>query len=179
MSTDALRDALPDFAFDQRSNLDALGAESLLSDQQKWGCMLACAYTTSNPTLIRHMEGAVAPLISEKARRAAKLVATLMAMNTVYYGAINLLNNHDYRSAPANLTMTALSQTEVEKIDFELWAFAISAMSNCSACLNVHEAELHKRGMTLERVQAALRIAATVAGINTALRIKQATAGSP
>lgn len=178
MPITALRDALPDYAFDQRRNLDALVAETLLSDQQKWGCLLACAYATSNPTLIRHMEGAVAPLLSENARNGAKAAATLMAMNTVYYGALNLLNNHDYRGAPANLSMTALSQTDVDKIDFELWAFAISAMSNCSACLNVHEAELHKRGMTLERVQAALRIAATVAGINTALRIKQATAAS-
>lgn len=178
MSIDALRDALPDYAWDQKRNLDTLVNETLLSDQQKWGCFLACAYATDNPTLIRHMESAAAPALSEKAKHAAKVAATLMAMNTVYYGAINLLNNHDYRAANANLSMTALSQTDVDKIDFELWAFAISAMANCEACLNVHEAELHKRGVTLERIQAALRIAATVNAANTALRIKQATAGS-
>ena len=122
------------------------------------------------------MESGAGPILSDKARNGARLAATLMAMNTVYYGAINLLNNHDYRDAPAQLSMSALQQTDVDKIDFELWAFAISAMSHCGACLNVHEAELHKRGVTLERVQAALRIAATVSGINTALRIKQATA---
>ena len=178
MSIDALREALPDYAWDQKRNLDALVGETLLSDQQKWGCFLACAYATDNPTLIRHMESAAAPALSEKARQAAKLAATVMAMNTVYYGAINLLSNHDYRAANANLSMTGLTQTDVDKIDFELWAFAISAMAHCGACLNVHEAELHKRGVTLERVQAALRIAATVNGANTALRIKQATAGS-
>lgn len=176
MSIDALRDALPDFAWDQKRNLDAVTTETLLSDQQKWGCLLACAYATDNPTLIRDMESAAGALLSDKARNAAKLAATLMAMNTVYYGALNLLNNHDYRGAPAHLSMSALQQTDVDKIDFELWAFAISAMSNCGACLNVHEAELHKRGVTLERVQAALRIAATVSAINAALRIKQATA---
>lgn len=177
MSIDALRDALPDFAWDQKRNLDTLAAETLLNDQQKWGCLLACAYATTNSTLIRHMEGAAPPALSAKARQAAKTAATLMAMNTVYYGGINLLSNHDYRGAPANLSMTALSQTDVDKIDFELWAFAISAMSNCAACLNVHEAELHKRGVTLERVQAALRIAATVSAADTALRINEATAG--
>ncbi|NWG54833.1 MAG: carboxymuconolactone decarboxylase family protein [Hydrogenophilaceae bacterium] len=176
MPIDALREALPDFAWDQKRNLDAIITETLLSDQQRWGCLLACAYATDNPTLIRHMESAAGPLLSDKARNAAKLAATLMAMNTVYYGALNLLDNHDYRGAPANLSMTALSQTDVDKIDFELWAFAISAMAQCGACLNVHESELHKRGVTLERVQAALRIAATVNAMNTALRIKQATA---
>lgn len=179
MSIDILRDALPDFAWDQRRNLDTLAAETLLSEQQKWGCLLACAYATANPTLIRHVEGAAAPTLSDKARHAAKTAATLMAMNTVYYGGLNLLQNHDYRGLPANLSMTALQQTDVDKIDFELWAFAISAMSHCAACLNVHEAELHKRGVTLERVQAALRIAATVNAVDAALRIKEATAGSP
>lgn len=179
MSIDSLRDALPDYAWDQRRNLDAVVAETLLNDQQKWGCLLACAYATTNSTLIRRMESATAQALSEKARHAAKTAATLMAMNTVYYGGLNLLSNHDYRGAPANLSMTALSQTDVDKIDFELWAFAISAMSNCAACLNVHEAELHKRGVTLERVQAALRIAATINAVNTALRIKEATGGNP
>lgn len=179
MSIATLREALPDYAFDQQRNLDTLIAESLLSDQQKWGAFLACAYATNNPTLIRHMESATSPHLSEMARHGAKAVATVMAMNTVYYGALNLLSNHDYRSAPANLSMTALAQNDVEKIDFELWAFAISAINNCSACLNVHEAELHKRGVTLERVLAALRIAATVNAISTALRIKQSAAGSP
>ena len=109
MSIDALRDALPDYAWDQKRNLDTLVGETLLSDQQKWGCFLACAYATDNPTLIRHMESAAAPALSEKAKQAAKMAATLMAMNTVYYGAINLLSNHDYRAANANLSMTALS----------------------------------------------------------------------
>ena len=175
MSIYALRDTLPDFALDQKRNLDDLVAETLLTDQQKWGALLACAYATSNPTLIRQMEGAASPHLSDGARNAAKIAATVMAMNTVYYGALNLLANHDYRGAPAHLSMTALQQTEVEKIDFELWSFAISAMTNCGACLNVHETELHKRGVTLERVQAALRIAATVNAASVALRIKQAT----
>lgn len=179
MSIDALRDALPDFALDQTRNLETLVSETLLSEQQKWGCLLTCAYATSNPTLIRHMESAATSVLSEDARHAAKLAATVTAMNVVYYGALNLLANHDYRSAPVNLSMTALSQNSVDKIDFELWSLAVSAMSNCAACLNVHESELHKRGVTLQRVQAALRIAATVSALSTALRIRQASTGSP
>lgn len=178
MSIDSLRDALPDYAWDQKRNLDAIAAERLLSEQQKWGALLACAYATENGALIQHMERAAGSALSDKARHAAKLAATLMAMNTVYYGALDLLRNHDYRGPRVDLSMTALQQTDVDKIDFELWAFAISAMSNCGACLNVHEAELHKRGVTIERVLAALRIAATVNAIDTALRIEHTAAAA-
>ena len=72
MSIDSLRDALPDYAWDQRRNLDAVVAETLLNDQQKWGCLLACAYATTNSTLIRHMESATAQALSEKALQSGR-----------------------------------------------------------------------------------------------------------
>lgn len=174
MSIESLRDSLPDYAADQRANLDLLVAETLLTDQQKWGCFLACAYATGTTQLIQAMEAAASSRLTAPTLTAAKSAATLMAMNTVYYAAIDLLDNHAYRGVPVNLRMNALNQTDVDKIDFELWTFAISAISHCGACLNAHEAELHKRGVTIERVQAALRIAAVVNAVSVTLRIQQA-----
>ena len=174
MSLQALRDALPSYAGDQKRNLIALVEEEVLSEQQKWGCLLACACATEAPLLIRAVEADAATLLSPAARTAAKSAATIMAMNTVYYAAVNQLNNHDYRSQPTGLAMTALSQNDVDKIDFELWAFAVSAVRKCAVCLNVHEAELHKRNVTLERVQAALRIAAVMSAVATAVAIESA-----
>lgn len=49
-------------------------------------------------------------------------------------------------------------------------------MANCASCLNTHEAELHKRGVSLERVQAALRIGAVVNAVNVVLRAEAAAA---
>lgn len=176
MSLSALRAALPDYASDQALNLDTLSAERVLTDQQKWGCFLACAYATGSPTLIKAIENETANVIAPAARKAAKAAAAIMAMNAIYYGAINLLQNHDYRSAPVNLSMTALSQPDVDRIDFELWAFAASALHANAASLNALEIELHKRGASVERVQAALRIAAVVNAINTALAIEASAA---
>ena len=101
---------------------------------------------------------------------AAKAAATIMAMNTVYYGAVNLLHNRDYRSEPPRLSMLAMANPRAEKIDFELWALAVSALTNCQSCLNVHEAELHKRGTSLETVQTALRIASVMNAVAVVLR---------
>lgn len=100
-----------------------------------------------------------------------------MAMNTVYYSAVNLLQNHDYRAEPAGLAMSALTHPGVDKIDFELWALAVSALSSCAACLNAHESELRKRGVSLERIHAALRIAAVVASAATTVRLEAANSG--
>lgn len=174
MPLTSLREALPSYAADQRHNLITLVEEKLLTDQQKWGCLLACACATGSRALIGVVDEDAAVLLSPAARNAAKSAATIMAMNTVYYAAINQLNNHDYRSAPPGLAMSALSQTDVDKIDFELWALAVSAVRKCAVCINVHEAELHKRNVPLERVQAALRIAAVMSAVATALDIETA-----
>lgn len=169
MSLQSFSDALPAYAGDQKHNLMTLAGENVLNDQQKWGCFLACACATGEPQLIRALETEAGEHLSPAARAAAKSAATIMAMNTVYYSAVNQLHNHDYRSQAPGLGMTALSQTDVDKIDFELWAFAVSAVRQCSVCLNVHEAELHKRNVSLERIHTALRIAAVMSAAATAL----------
>lgn len=178
MSLTALQNALPAYAEDLRKNLERLMGETLLSDQQKWGCFLACAFATGVPLVAKAVRAEAETRLTPEAKSAAKAAAAIMGMNTVYYGAINLLANHDYRGAPVNLSMTALTSPAVDKIDFELWAFAVSAMSNCAACLNSHESELHKRGVTPERVQAALRIAATMNAIGIVLRGEAAMAAA-
>lgn len=174
MPITSLRDALPAYAADQKHNLTTLVEEQVLSEQQKWGCLLACAYSTGSAPLIRAVEEDAATRLSPAARTAAKSAATIMAMNTVYYAAINQLNNHDYRSAPPGLSMSALSQADVDKIDLELWALAVSAVRKCAVCINVHEAELHKRNVSLERIQTAIRIAAVMSAVATVIAIENA-----
>lgn len=174
MSLQSLRDALPPYAADQKQNLIVLAEESVLSEQQKWGCFLACACATGEARLIAALESETSTRLAPAAHTAAKSAATIMAMNTVYYSAVNQLNNHDYRGQPPGLAMAALTQSDVDKIDFELWAFAVSAIRRCGVCLNVHEGELHKRGVSLERVQAALRIAAVVSAVAAVIAIESA-----
>jgi len=174
MSLSALRDALPDYASDQKQNLDMLASETILSEPQKWGCFLVCAYAAGSAPLIRALEAETASRLTPQVHRALKATAVVMAMNTTYYGSINLLQNHDYRAEPSKLSMTALAQPDVDRIDFELWALSASALHARAASLNVLETELHKRGVSLERVQAALRIAATINAVDTTLLIEAA-----
>lgn len=178
MSITALANALPPYADDLKNNLELLVGETVLSDQQKWGCFLACAFASGVPVVTQAICAETDGRLNAEARWGARAAAAIMGMNTVYYGAINLLSNHSYRSAPTNLSMTALTNPPVDKIDFELWAFAVSAMSNCGACLNSHEAELHKRGVNFDSIRTALRIAATINAIGVVLRGEAAMAAA-
>ena len=176
MSFASLSVALPNYAADLRANLLRQAADTTLTDQQKWGCFLACAFTGGEPQLLEAVRAEVQTKLSAEAQTAARIAAATMAMNTVYFGAVNLLANHDYRVEPHHLSMTGQSSPGVEKADFELWAFAVSALANCETCLNTHEAELRRHDVPIECVLAALRIASVV---NAATVVLRGEGGSP
>jgi alkyl hydroperoxide reductase subunit D len=170
MSLDALRETLPAYAKDLSLNLSSLAAETLLSDQQKWGAFIAAAHAVGAPAVIAAVEAAAAEAgLSDEARTAARAAAAIMGMNNVYYRATHLLTNKEYATLPARLRMNVLANPGVEKADFELWSTAVSAVNGCGMCLDAHEAELKKHGVTAQQIQAALRIAAVVNAVSQVL----------
>jgi alkyl hydroperoxide reductase subunit D len=176
MSLDALRETLPAYAKDLSLNLSSLAGETLLTDQQKWGAFVASAHAVGAPAVVRAVEAAAAQAgLSEAANTAARAAAAIMSMNNVYYRAIHLLSNKEYATLPARLRMNVLANPGVEKADFELWSTAVSAINGCGMCLDAHEAELKKHGVSAQQIQAALRIAAVV---NAVSRVVQAEAAA-
>jgi alkyl hydroperoxide reductase subunit D len=174
MSLDALRAALPDYAKDTQRNLGALASETTLSAQQKSGCFLASAHATGVASVIRAIEAEAAAHLEPAAVTAAKTAASLMAMNNVYFRALHLMRNPEYRTLRAGLQMTAKMNPGVNVTDFELWSLTVSAIHGCGACLDAHEDELRKRDVSALQVQAALRIAAVVAAAAAVLRAEEA-----
>lgn len=170
MSLDALREALPDYAKDIKLNLGSLASDQTLTDQQKWGALLACAHNIGESTLLRAIEAEVVSKMEPAAANAAKAASAIMAMNNVYYRSLHLMQNEEYRTLRAGLRMNVIANPGVDKGDFELWSLAVSAVNGCGMCLDSHEAELRKRGFTAPQVQAALKIAAVVSAAAAALR---------
>ena len=174
MTLDALRETLPAYAKDISLNLSSLAAETLLGDQQKWGAFVASAHALGQPDVVRAVEAsAIAAGLSADALIAAKAAAAIMGMNNVYYRSLHLLSNGEYKTLPARLRMNVLANPGVDKVDFELWSTAVSAINGCGMCLDAHEAELKKHGVPTQNIQAALRIAAVV---NAASRVVAAEA---
>jgi len=177
MSLDALRERLPAYAKDISLNLSSLAAETVLSDQQKWGAFLASAHAIGQPDVVRAVEAAAeAAGLSPEARTAAKAAAAIMGMNNVYYRSLHLLSNGEYKTLPARLRMNGLANPGVDKADFELWATAVSAVNGCGMCLDAHEAELKKHGVSAAQIQTALRIAAVVNAASRVLAAESALA---
>jgi len=167
MSLDALRETLPAYARDLSLNLSALSSETLLTDQQKWGAFVASAHAVGVPAVVKAVEASArAGGLSEEALTAAKAAAAITGMNNVYYRSLHLMKNKEYGTLPAKLRMNVLANPGVDKVDFELWSTAVSAINGCGLCLDAHAAELKKHAVSNTSVQAALRIAAVVDAVS-------------
>jgi alkyl hydroperoxide reductase subunit D len=175
MSLDALRETLPAYAKDLSLNLSTLEGETSLTDQQKWGAFVAAAHAVGTGPVVRAIDAAATGL-SPEALNAAKAAAAIMGMNNVYYRALHLMKNAEYRTLPARLRMNVIGNPGVDKTDFELWAFVVSAVNGCGMCLDAHETELKKQAVSSVAVQAALRIAAVVNAVSRVVAAEQGLA---
>ena len=113
--------------------------------------------------------GEFAPKLTPEALTAAKAAAAIMAMNNIYYRFTHLSSAPDYKTMPAKLRMNVMAKPGVEKVDFELWSLAVSAINGCGMCVDSHEKVLREHGVTVEQVQAAVRIAAVVHAVAATL----------
>ncbi|MEX0810462.1 MAG: carboxymuconolactone decarboxylase family protein [Dongiaceae bacterium] len=169
MSLEALKSSLPDYAKDLKLNLSSLATETLLDPQKQAGTFLASAIAARNPQVIAAVAAEFGPKLSEEAAKAAKTAAALMGMNNIYYRFVHLASNEEYGKLPARLRMNAIANPGVEKADFELWSLAVSAVNGCGMCIDAHERELKKAGLTTEQIQAAVRIASVVHAVAAVL----------
>ncbi|MEM9421021.1 MAG: carboxymuconolactone decarboxylase family protein [Pseudomonadota bacterium] len=162
MSLDQLREQLPDYAKDIRLNLGSLANETVLSDQQKWGTYLASALASRNTDVIKAVSAEVTDKLSSDAVTAAKAAAAIMGMNNIYYRFTHVVSEKTYATMPAKLRMQVIANPGVEKVDFELWCLAVSAINGCGMCIDSHDAVVRKEGVTTEQVQTAVRISSVV-----------------
>jgi alkyl hydroperoxide reductase subunit D len=169
MSIDQLKSRIPDFAKDVRLNLSTLASDETLPPQQKYGLIVACAIASRNPEVRAALEAEAAPHLSPAALAAAKSAASIMAMNNVYYRFSHLVANTEYRTMPAKLRMNVIGNPGVDKVDFELWSLAVSAINGCGMCMDSHEAVLKKANVPSDVIQTAVRFAAIIQSVAVAL----------
>jgi len=165
MSVAELKQSLPDYAKDIRLNLSSVlkkeGAPGL-SQEQVYGTALASAYASENVSFAAQVEALVKDEVAEETVTAAKAAASIMAMNNVYYRFLHLVGDEEYARMPANLRMNVIGRPGVEKVDFELYSLAVSAINGCGLCVENHEKALRKADVSREAIQSAVRIAAVL-----------------
>src|SRR5208283_1964008 len=93
---------------------------------------------------------------------AAKAAAAIMGMNNVFYRFKHLTSNEKYATMRGGLRMNVMKTHGIDPLDFELWCTVVSAINNCAACVDAHEKTLREKGLSEEKVLAAVRIAAVL-----------------
>ncbi|MGY0492074.1 alkyl hydroperoxide reductase [Streptomyces sp. WG-D5] len=176
MALAELKSAIPDYAKDLKLNLGSVIGNSDLPAQQLWGTVLATAIAARSPRVLRELEPEAKANLSAEAYTAAKSAAAIMSMNNVFYRTRHLLSDNEYGTMRAGLRMNVIGNPGVDKVDFELWSFAVSAINGCGMCLDSHEQVLRKAGVDREVVQEAFKIASVVQAVAVTLDAEDALA---
>jgi alkyl hydroperoxide reductase subunit D len=61
-----------------------------------------------------------------------------------------------------------------DPVDFELWSTAVSAINGCGVCVTSHEKVLREKGVTEEKILAAIRIGGVIHAAATVFDAEQA-----
>lgn len=178
MTIDDIRDSLPEYARDLRLNLGSVltvqGAPGLVP-RQIWGTAVAAAIASRHLPFAQAIEQAARAELDDVQLGGAKAAAAIMAMNNIYYRFVHLAGDADYATMPARLRMNVIGNPGIDKLDFELYSLAVSAVNGCGMCIEAHEKQLRKHDVSREAIQSAIRIAAVVHAV--AVTLEQSNAG--
>ncbi len=160
---DAVREALPEPARDIKVNLQTvLQPGGALTAAQRWGVAVATAAAARNTTLRDALLRDAAAEVDAAVIDDALAAAALMAMNNVYYRFRHMIGKASYSEKPARLRMQRLVKPATNKVDFELFSLAVSAVNGCEACVRSHEQVVLQGGLSEDAVHDAVRVAAVV-----------------
>jgi alkyl hydroperoxide reductase subunit D len=177
---EALRTGLPEATKDIRLNLSSVLADGAPLDlDQRLGCAYAVALATGSVELAHAIRAEAQGKASPAALEDATAAAALAAMNNVYYRFRHKVGSESYAQRSPRLRMNRLAQTAGPRTSMELYVLAVSAYNDCETCVQAHERLVREGGLGEDAVHEAVRIAAVVAGVATALaaaRVERASA---
>ncbi|MES2756202.1 MAG: carboxymuconolactone decarboxylase family protein [Pseudomonadota bacterium] len=157
----SIKELIPDYAKDIRLNIDGTIARSSLEGSDAVGVALAAAFAAKSRKIIDIISASGA--LSEAEKNAAMTAAALMGMNNAWYPYVDMTEDADLKSQPAQLRMNAYATNGgVDKRRFEMYALSASIIGKCHFCIKSHFDLLKKEGMSSAQLRDVGRIAAVV-----------------
>ena len=157
----SIKALVPDYAKDIRLNLDGTIARSSLEGNDAVGVALAAAFAAKSTVIVNAIRNA--GVLSPEETNGALTAAALMGMNNVWYPYVEMTDNADLKSQPAQLRMNAYaSHGGVDKRRFEMYALAASIIGKCHFCVKSHYENLVTEGMSTTQLRDVGRIAAVI-----------------
>src|SRR5271165_4583836 len=180
MNLDGVIENLPSYAKHLKLNFSTIvRQQSELTEQQLWGTVVAAAIASRSEQLIAAAVDEAATHLTPEALDAAKAAAAIMGMNNVFYRFKHLTSNEKYLTMRGGLRMNVMRTHGIDPLDFELWATVVSAINNCAACVDSHEKTLREKGLSEEKVLAAVRIAAVLHAVAVVLDAEKVATAQP
>jgi len=172
---ESLRERLPESAKDIKLNLQSVLASSgHLTPEQRWGVAVAAALASRYPALSRVLLAEARREVGDAVVEDAIAAAALMAMNNVFYRFKHKVGKAAYQDKPARLRMNRLAKPLTNKVDFELFSLAVSAINDCESCVRAHEQAVTEGGLSEDAVVDAARVAASIHAAAVALEAADA-----
>lgn len=162
MSVEQFRETLPEFAKDLRLNLSSVFSQAELTPKQAWGTAVAAAYTCRNTKVTDAIEADAKNFLTTEELDASRTAASLMAMTNIYYRFGHLAGDEEFSKLPARLRMNGIRTHGVDRVDFELWCLAVSAITGCEKCVSSHWHNLREHDVSRDTVLAAVRVASVI-----------------
>lgn len=167
---ESLRERLPEAAKDIKLNLQSvLASAGSLTAQQRWGVAVAAALASRYPALSRAVLAEARREVGDAVVDDAIAAAALMGMNNVFYRFKHRVGKASYQDKPARLRMNRLAKPLTNKLDFELFSLAVSAINDCESCVRAHEQAVTEGGLSEDAVVDAARIASSIHAAAVAL----------
>ena len=157
----SIKEMIPDYAKDIRLNIDGTIARSSLEGNDAVGVALAAAFAAKSRKIIDVIQASGA--LSPEEIHAVFTASALMGMNNVWYPFVEMADDADLKSQPAQLRMNAYATNGgVDKRRFEMYALAASIVGKCHFCVKSHFGLLRKEGMSSQQLRDVGRIAAVI-----------------
>ncbi len=169
---EALRATLPDAARDIKLNIQSVLQAGALSIAQRWGVALAAPIAARNQQLQAAVLADATAQVERGVIEDARAAAALMAMNNVFYRFRHVIGKETYGRKPARLRMNRLAQPTSNKVDFELFSLAVSAINGSEMCMRAHEKTVLDGGLTEDHVFDAVRIASVMHAAAVSLELQ-------
>ena len=157
----SIKEMIPDYAKDIRLNIDGTIARSSLEGNDAVGVALAAAFAARSRPIIDAITAS--GVLSAEEQNAALTASALMGMNNVWYPYLEMADDADLKTQPAQLRMNAYATNGgVDKRRFEMYALSASIVGKCHFCVKSHFELLKTEGMSSTQLRDVGRIAAVV-----------------
>jgi lipoyl-dependent peroxiredoxin subunit D len=157
----SIKELIPDYAKDIRLNIDGTIARSSLEGNDAVAVALAAAFAAKSRPIIDIIQASGA--LSAEESHAVLTASALMGMNNVWYPYVEMADDADLKTQPAQLRMNAYATNGgVDKRRFEMYALSASIVGKCHFCVKSHFELLKKEGMSSTQLRDVGRIAAVV-----------------